>query len=203
MALSRVSPNPQARSIEAPAGPPSRATAPRPRALRPLERLGRREGSFEGRRFDAARARVLTPLDEVRALDAAVFVALPLPTVLELEVPGRSGPVWLRSAPGRGAAIDAPVIDGPTLRAITMAVASDRARPVDFQLLVEAIARDPNVDALGIVATWMDGVAPSPRPLRIGQVLERLGAKLFSVRVEDHEAVAEPAANGPVLAFAG
>jgi hypothetical protein len=62
---------------------------------------------------------------------------------------------------------------------------------------------DPHADALAIVASWMDGVAPSPRPLRIGQVLERLGAKLFSVRIEDPQTMAEPAANGPVLAFAG
>jgi hypothetical protein len=162
-----------------------------------------RHASMDGRRFEAARALALTPLDEVRALDASVFTSLPLATVLELEVNGHAGPVWLRSAGGRGAAIDAPVIDGPAFAAITIAVASDRARPADFQALVETLARDPQADGQAIVGAWMDGVAPSPRPLRVGQVLERLGAKLFSVRIEAHAPVSDPAANEPMPALAG
>lgn len=197
MAFPRVSSNPQ----------PRPTSGPRPRALRPLERLGRREGALDGR-FDAARALALTPLDEVRALEVTAFTDLPLPTVLELEVPGRAGPVWLRSAPGRGAAIDAPVIDGPTFRAIAIAVASDRARPLDVRALVDALAQDPAADGASIAASWLDGVAPSHRGLRVGQVLERVGVRLFSVRIErdasiERDRAAEPAANGPVLAFAG
>jgi hypothetical protein len=171
----------------------------RPRTLRTLDR---RAVALDGR-FEAARQLALTPLDEIRALDAAAFTELPLPTVLELEVPGCAGPVWLRSAPGRGAAVDAPVIDGPTFRAIAIAVASDRARPLDFQQLVDALGRDPHADGASLVSSWMDAVVPSSRSLRMGQVLERLGAKLFSVRIEERDAIVEPAANGPVLAYAG
>jgi hypothetical protein len=183
-----------------PPSPNHPGAAPRPRTL-PRASQHR---AIDGRLFHAARARALTPLEEIRALDAAAFTGLPLPTVLELEVPGHPGPVWLRSAPGRGAAIEAPVIDGPTFQALTVAVASDRARPVDLRLLLDALAQDPSADGAVFVASWMDGVPGSTRPLRIGQVLERLGAKLFSVRVEElSPASSGPAANGPAFEWAG
>ena len=177
----------------------------RPRTLRPG--AGRRDGALDGRGFDAARAIALTPLDEVRALDALFFAELPVPTVLELEVPGCAGPVWLRSAPGPGAAIGAPVIDGPLWRALATAVASERVRPIDFRALVEALGRassTANSTRAGhdIIADWMDEVPPTTCRLRVGQVIERLGAKLFSVRVEQC-VENEPAANGPAFAHAG
>lgn len=189
-------------STTQPFRPAPRPTTPRPRVLRPLGRLGRREGSLDGGWFDAARALILTPLDEVRALDATAFTHLPVTTVLELELPGHIGPVWLRSARGRGAAVDAPVLDGPTFDALAIAVASDRVRPVDFVALVEALTRDPHADGIAIVSAWMDGVAPSTPRLTIGTILERLGVKLFSVRLEG-DAVEELAANGPALGLVG
>ncbi len=159
--------------------------------------------------FEATRSFVLTPLDEVRALDALAFSDLPLATVIELELPGWSGPVWLRSAAGRGPyAIGPsdPVIDGPAWRALAIAVASDRVRPRDFRALVETLAdlsaNAPDRDGVALkeIDTWMDVVAPSPCRLRVGQVLERLGARVFSVRIEGVE---DEAANGPVMAHAG
>jgi hypothetical protein len=51
----------------------------------------------------------------------------------------------------------------------------------------------------------MDDLAPSVREsatcrLRVGQVLERLGARVFSVRIEG---IDDHAANGPLIAHAG
>lgn len=189
---------------------PSRGARGRPRTLRPADRGrvdARRDGAGERARvFESLRARALTPLDEVRVLDASAFADLPLPTVLELEVPGWSGPVWLRSGSGPGVATDAPVLDGATWRAVAIAVASDRARPVDFRALLERLADQPEdrlSAALAVIDGWMDGVAPSPCRLRLGQVLDRLGAKLFSVRIEEAEDGVEAAANGAPLAHAG
>lgn len=164
--------------------------------------------------FEATRSSVLTPLDEVRALDATAFAELPLVTVIELEVPGHSGPVWLRSAPGRGPHAIAPtdpVIDGLAWRALALAVASDRATPREFRALIETLAHLPanEPDRDGVAAreilAWMDDLAPSVREsamcrLRVGQVLERLGVRVFSVRIEGIE---DHAANGPVIAHAG
>ncbi|MFO0710965.1 MAG: hypothetical protein U0353_14055 [Sandaracinus sp.] len=182
----------------------------RPRTLRPEDRPRARQRTMESRsaRFDSARALVLTPLDEARALEALAFSELPLATVLELEVPGWSGPVWIRSVAGRGPSVGPltdPVIDGPAWRALAIAVASDRVRPTDFRALVAALAASPAEEregaALREIAAWMDDIAPSPCRLRVGQVIERLGAKLFSVRIEEsHD---EHAANGPPIAWAG
>lgn len=163
--------------------------------------------------FEAARSFVLTPLDEVRALDALAFAELPLTTVIELEVPGWSGPVWLRSATGRGPhAIPPtdPVLDGLAWRALAIAVASDRARPRDLRALIERLAQlpanEPDRDHVAVkeIVSWMDDLAPSIREaatcrMRLGQVLERLGARVFSVRIEGVE---DAAANGPVVAHA-
>ncbi len=180
-----------------PGGAPASAFQARPGSGRPR---------IVGRpRFEALRALTLTPLDEARALDARAFADLPLPTVLELEVPGWSGPVWLRSASGRGVVQRDPVIDGPAWRALLEAVESDRVRPIDFRQLVSTLAASgPETDSSTLaraeIARLLDGVSPEVRGWSVGRVLERLGARLFSVRIEEPE---EQVANGPVLRQAG
>jgi len=69
-----------------------RAAQPSPLELRPRPAPPARPRVLGRPRFEALRALTLTPLDEARALEARAFAELPLPTVLELEVPGWSGP---------------------------------------------------------------------------------------------------------------
>lgn len=198
--------HPRAPRAELATGPRSRPNLPRPRTLGgPRAAIGRP-------RFEALRALALTPLDEVRALDARAFAELPVPTVLELDVPGWSGPVWVRSAPGRGIATRDPVLDGPAWRALVDATESDRVRPIDFRHLLGVLAtaeQDESACALREIDALVDGVSLEMRCWTVGRVIERLGARLFSVRVEEPTS-AEPAsggpehaANGPVLAVAG
>ncbi len=174
--------------------------APRPRRLdvrRNAERLAREA-------FDEARAAAARPLEEARAFDALALTELPRPTILELDVAGWSGPVWVRSALGRGPnpipALD-PVIDAPIWRAIALATAADRLRPVDLRAVLGLLAVRPGLgrdepsdeasrraQALAFIEAAIDGVPPSPERLTIGETLHRLGARLFSVRIEDEPA---------------
>lgn len=211
MASSRASlaPSPFAPLAVSPGGPPASGPSVPGSTLRPrvLRAEARQVASRRaGRAFQEARARALTPLDEVRALDARFFADLPVPTVLELEVPGWAGPVWVRSAPGRGphaVASTDPVFDRDAWRALVVAAASDRLRPSDVRALVERLARAGADDGMAQreIEAWMDVVTPSAAPLRVGQVLERMGVRLFSVRLEEPlQPLEAPAANGSVAA---
>lgn len=124
----------------------------------------------------------LRPLEEARALPAAHFTEMPAVTVLELEVPGWSGPVWLRS----DAAIAIPgsdiVLGAEMWHWLVEAAEADRLYLADFRALLARIYA-------GEVLTREDVVGPvraeRPRAWSVGQVLARIGARLFSVRVEE------------------
>lgn len=214
--------------------PPIRASlAPaRSTSARSTSAAGRRAGTPRPRRLDeAVRAKVLAreafekacalairPLEEARAFDARHFLELPRPTILELDVPGWAGPVWVRSGEGRGPhpipPMD-PVLDGPLFRELVEVVAADRLRPVDFRTLlgllsqrtspsaaaaeglssaVSAAKPEPSAEAARrFLVSCMDGVAPTDERLSIGGVLSRLDARLFGVRIEDEVATSFPA----------
>lgn len=143
-----------------------------------------------GRRLELLRRQATTPLEEVRRFDARAFVDLPKPTVLELVVPTYCGPVWVRSDSVDAAATTDPVIDGPVWLALVAAVEADRVRPVDFRKWVEFLAgsagtRPSRREALAEVEAWVDGVELEVQGWTVGRVLERIEARLFSVRVED------------------
>jgi hypothetical protein len=147
-----------------------------------------------GRRFEELRRTALTPLEEARSLDARSLPALPLVTVLELEVPGWAGPVWVRgdAAPVRREGAD-PLLDGLAWTALVEAVELDRVGPADFRALVARLAGEPALDPIVAIAELVDGVRPeAPRGWTVGRVLERLGARLFSVRVDEKAAPDEP-----------
>lgn len=150
------------------------------------ERL-QRPRTLGGRRFEELRRSALTPLEEARGLDARSLPALPLVTVLELEVPGWAGPVWVRGDASTGPRLPGdPVLDGPAWTALVEAVELDRVGPADFRALVARLAREPEADPLAAIAELVDGVRPEPpRGWTVGRVLERLGARVFSVRVEE------------------
>lgn len=143
----------------------------------------------------------LRPLDEARALPAAYFGDMPAVTVLELEVPGWSGPVWLRSDLATSQ-VGADVVLGRDVWGFLVEAAeADRIYLSDFRAILSRIhAGDvlQREDVLGPVR------AERPRNWTVGQVLARIGARLFSVRVEDSIEFAEtPSANNPPLQEAG
>ena len=124
----------------------------------------------------------LRPLEEARALPAAHFTEMPAVTVLELEVPGWSGPVWLRSDAAMATPGTDIVLGAEIWHWLVEAAEADRLYLADFRALLariyggEVLTRE---DVLGPVR------AEPPRGWSVGQVLARLGARLFSVRVEE------------------
>ena len=143
----------------------------------------------------------LRPLDEARALPAAHLGDMPAITVLELEVPGWSGPVWLRSDLTTSQ-VGADVVLGRDVWGFLVEAAdADRIYLSDFRTLLGRIhAGDvlKREDVLGPVR------AERPRNWTVGQVLARIGARLFSVRVEDSIGFTEtPSANNLPLQEAG
>lgn len=139
---------------------------------------------LRARSFEQLRRATLTPLEEARALDARALVELPLVTVLELEVPGWSGPVWVRGEDGRVGSQD-PVLDRRAWLALVDAVEQDRLHAADFRALVAKLGADPSYDVVGNLERVTAEVArEAVPPLTVGRVLERIGARLFSVRVD-------------------
>lgn len=130
----------------------------------------------------------LRPLDEARALPAAHLGEMPAVTVLELEVPGWSGPVWLRSDLATSQ-VGADVVLGRDIWALLVEAAeADRIYLSDFRTILGRIHA-------GDVLSREDVLGPvrpeRPRHWTVGQVLARIGARLFSVRVEDAVAFVE------------
>ena len=143
----------------------------------------------------------LRPLDEARALPAAHLGDMPAVTVLELEVPGWSGPVWLRSDLATSQVCADVLLGRDVWGFLVEAAEADRIYLSDFRTLLGRIhAGDvlKREDVLGPVS------AERPRNWTVGQVLARIGARLFSVRVEDSiEFTETPSANNLPLQEAG
>lgn len=176
---------------------PARTASPQGLAGAPLTR-SKKAGSASVQRLMNT---YLRPLEEARGLPAAHFTQLPYVTVLELEVPGWSGPVWLRS----DAAVSIPgtdvVLGSDVWSFLVEAAEADRIYLADLRALLarvhsgEVLTRD---DVVGPVR------AERPRQWTVGQVLARIGARLFSVRVEESPSK-EPmvSANTPAFQEAG
>jgi hypothetical protein len=117
-------------------------------------------------------------------------------TVLELEVPGWAGPVWVRGEDGRGQGQD-PILDRAAWLAVVDAAEQERLHAADFRALVAALAADPSLEVTRWLASTLGETSREATPAwTVGRVLERVGAKLFSVRVE------APPSSAPVLAEA-